>query len=340
MQKNRLNLQKCSLCPRACGVDRENGQKGICGQTAVVKAARAGLHMWEEPCISGARGSGTVFFSGCALHCVYCQNHEIANGTAGKEISIGRLAEIFLELQEQGADNINLVTAGHFLPQVICALEHAKDQGLVLPVVYNTSSYESVDAIRSLEGHVDVYLPDLKYKSREVAQRYSHAPDYFEAASAVIKEMVRQTKEIRFVPEPVLEESVQSGQRLWQRQPQMAPEEYDIWQEQQEEEQFGIMVRGTIVRHLLLPGQLEDSKQLVKYLLDTYGDGIYLSLMSQYTPQKLTEATYPELARKVTPQEYDALLEYALEQGLNYGFMQDGEAAEESFIPQFDGAGI
>lgn len=338
MQKNSLDLQKCRLCPRACGVNRIRGERGICGQTAAVKAARAGLHMWEEPCISGTRGSGTVFFSGCSLHCVYCQNREIANRMAGKEISIERLSEIFLKLQEQGANNINLVTAGHFLPQVIEALESAKNQGLILPVVYNTSSYESVDAIRSMEGYVDVYLPDLKYRSEMTAERYSHAPDYFAAASAAIAEMVRQTKNIRFVPEKTLKDSVESGKRLWQKQPQMTPQEYDIWQEDHDTE-YAIMVRGTIVRHLLLPGQLEDSKRVIGYILDTYGDDVYLSLMSQYTPQE-SLCGYPELERKVTPEEYDELLDYAIAHGINYGFMQEGDVAEESFIPQFDGEGI
>lgn len=339
MQKDRFDFKNCMLCPRACGVNRTEGERGVCGQTDVIKAARAGLHMWEEPCISGSQGSGTVFFSGCALHCVYCQNDEIANKAAGKEISVERLADIFLELQEQGANNINLVTAGHFLPKLLCALDRAKGQGLVLPVVYNTSSYESEDAIRSLEGYVDVYLPDLKYMDEAVARRYSHAPDYFFHASKAIAEMVRQTGKARFVPETAIGESVHAGQGVWRECPQMTPEEYEAWQETQDE-QYGIMVRGTVVRHLLLPSHVEDSKRIVKYLLDTYGDTIYLSLMSQYTPQRTLGAVYPELSRKVTPEEYDELLDYAVEQGMNYGFMQEGEAAEESFIPRFDGEGI
>ena len=183
----------CKLCPRECAVDRRNGERGVCGQTEQLKVARAALHYWEEPCISGKSGSGTVFFSGCALHCVYCQNREIANGTVGKEISTGRLAEIFLELAEQGANNINLVTPGHFIPQIITALEQARRQGMNLPVVYNTGSYENVDILKKLEGIVDIYLPDFKYMSEALGKRYSNAPDYPTVAKAAIAEMFRQT---------------------------------------------------------------------------------------------------------------------------------------------------
>ena len=192
-------MENCMLCPRECGVNRKKGEMGVCGQTAAIKAARAALHMWEEPCISGQNGSGTVFFSGCNLGCIFCQNHNIATGKAGIEISIERLAEIFLELQEKGANNINLVTAGHFVPQVVEALKLAKQQGLYLPVVYNTSSYEKVETLRLLEGYVNIYLPDLKYVDSTISSRYSHAADYFTCDSAAIEELVRQVGEPEFV---------------------------------------------------------------------------------------------------------------------------------------------
>lgn len=333
MSELERQLSACRLCPRNCGINRLEGERGVCGQTDRIKAARAGLHMWEEPCISGTKGSGTVFFSGCSLHCVFCQNESIANGSAGKEISIERLAEIFLELQEQRANNVNLVTPGHFVPQIKRALDKAKDQGFLLPVVYNTSSYESVDTIRSLEGYVDVYLPDLKYMDAGISRRYSHAPDYFRYAAEAIGEMVLQTGEPRFVPEHIVTESIETGEARWKREHWMTPEEMECAEEE------GILVRGTVVRHMLLPGCLSDAKEIVRYLLHTYGDQIYISLMSQYTPlRQLPE--HPELGRKVTEEEYEALVDYAIEQGINQGFIQEGETAEESFIPEFDGYGI
>jgi putative pyruvate formate lyase activating enzyme len=267
--------------------------------------ARAALHYWEEPCISGSEGSGAVFFSGCPLHCVFCQNREIAAGNAGKKISVERLAEIFLELQEKGANNINLVTAGHFAPQVIKALESSKRQGLTLPIVYNTSSYESVDAIKSLEGLVDIYLPDFKYMDETLSRRYSHAPDYSVVAKAAIAEMVRQTGSARF----------RNG------------DEEDL------------MEQGTIVRHLLLPGCGEDSRAVIRYLYETYHDEIYISIMNQFTPVTAL-SDYPELNRKVTEAEYEEVVDYAIELGVECGFIQEGETAEESFIPEFDCEGV
>ena len=295
----------CSLCPRNCAVDRAAGERGICGQTNEVKAARAALHFWEEPCISGKEGSGTVFFSGCSLHCVFCQNEEIANGTVGKIITIERLAEIFLELQGKGANNINLVTPGHFIPQIKKALTLAKARGLHLPIVYNTSSYESVAAIKSLEGFVDVYLPDFKYMSSKLSAKYSHASDYAKVAKDVIAEMVRQTGEPLF----------------------------------EGDDEEGLIKRGTIVRHLMLPGCLEDSKAIVRYLYETYGDSIYISMMSQFTPLSNVTA-YPELNRRVTEREYEELVDYAISLGVEQGFIQEGDVAEESFIPAFDCEGI
>lgn len=296
---------KCDLCPRKCLVDRKKGEKGICGQTENLKVARAALHFWEEPCISGDEGSGAVFFSGCPLHCVFCQNENIANGTVGKEISLERLVDIFLELQEKGANNINLVTPGHFVPQIVKALDQAKKEGLTLPVVYNTSSYETVDTIRMLDGYVDIYLPDFKYMSPVLSKKYSHAPDYAQVAKAAIAEMVRQTGKAVFV----------NG------------------------DEDNLILRGTIVRHLTLPGCMEDSMQILKYLHETYGDTIYISIMNQFTPLSNLEK-YPELNRKITDEEYETLVDYAIEIGIENGFIQEGDTAEESFIPAFDCEGV
>lgn len=297
-------MENCTLCPRACNVNREKGQTGFCGQTNQLKVARAALHIWEEPCISGTKGSGTVFFSGCGLRCVFCQNHVIADGSAGKIITVKRLAEIFLELQGQGAHNLNLVTAGHFVPQVIEALDMAKGLGLSLPVVYNTGAYEEVDTLRMLEGYVDIYLPDLKYVDAGLSEKYSHAPDYFHKARAAIAEMVRQVGEPRMTGE--------------------APQ---------------LMTKGVIVRHLLLPGCTKDSMRVLDYLLSEYKDCIYISLMNQYTPLPHVSA-YPELQRKVTKREYEKVIDYALELGLEKGFIQEGDTAKESFIPAFDESGV
>lgn len=296
---------KCDLCPRKCLVDRKKGEKGICGQTENLKVARAALHFWEEPCISGDAGSGAVFFSGCPLHCVFCQNENIANGTVGKEISLERLVDIFLELQEKRANNINLVTPGHFVPQIVKALDQARKEGLTLPVVYNTSSYETVDTIKMLEGYVDIYLPDFKYMSPGLSKKYSHAPDYAEVAKAVIAEMVRQTGKAVFV----------NG------------------------DEDNLILRGTIVRHLTLPGCMEDSMQILKYLHETYGDTIYISIMNQFTPLSNLEK-YPELNRRITDEEYETLVDYAIDIGIENGFVQEGDTAEESFIPAFDCEGV
>lgn len=341
---NDIQMKSCMLCPRKCGVDRTQGEKGVCGQTDELRVARAALHMWEEPCISGSRGSGAVFFSGCALHCVFCQNHVIAGGTAGKLITVERLAEIFLELQEQGANNINLVTAGHFTPQVMRALDLAKRQGLALPVVYNTSAYEEAETIRSLEGYVDVYLPDLKYVDPVLSRKYSHASNYFEKAGAAIAEMVRQTGEMKFALEMETAGSPASEDRekpagspaAGGQKETMGVAEY---QRRSEQGESLIMTRGVIVRHLLLPGCMADSKRVLDYLLDTYGDSIFISIMNQYTPLPHV-AAYPELNRRVTDREYNAVIDYALERGLENGFIQEGGTAEESFIPEFDNFGV
>lgn len=297
-------MTDCVLCPRQCHVNRNAGQIGYCGQTDKLMAARAALHFWEEPCISGTNGSGTVFFSGCNLRCVFCQNHNIALGETGQSISDGRLVEIFLELQEKGAHNINLVTPTHFIPQIKSALETAKLQGLSIPIVYNTGSYEEVSSLRLLDGLVDIYLPDLKYHSSELSSRFSHAANYFEKATLAIAEMYRQ------VGTPVFTD-----------------------------DGTGLLKRGLIVRHLLLPGQTKDSKKILRYLHETYGDNIYISIMSQYTPLPHV-AHLPELNRKVSDEEYERVLTFARRLGITNGFYQEGDTATESFIPSFDGEGL
>lgn len=346
-------MKKCTLCPRNCMTDRANGETGVCGQTKQLKVARAALHYWEEPCISGKGGSGAVFFSGCALHCVFCQNHNIANGTAGKPISQERLCEIFLELQEKGANNINLVTPGHFVPQIIPALKRARRQGLVLPIVYNTSSYESVDTIRRLDGLVDVYLPDFKYMSAELSAKYSHAADYSKAAKAAVAEMVRQTGAAVFAPEKCAKETADdtvpaAKQRLEAdgtgsaaaEKMQGSEADFDTVGADFDPVEAGwLMKRGTIVRHLLLPGCTEDSKAVIRYLYETYGNTVYISIMNQFTPLAGLKR-YPELNRRVTDEEYEEVVGYALGLGVECGFIQEGDTAEESFIPEFDGEGV
>lgn len=336
-------MKKCTLCPRNCAVSRADGEVGICGQTEELKVARAALHYWEEPCISGTRGSGAVFFSGCALHCVFCQNHNIANKTAGKTISPERLSEIFLELQEKGANNINLVTPGHFVPQIIPALERAKEQGLILPIVYNTGSYEAVDTIRRLDGLVDVYLPDFKYMSSELSGKYSHAPDYSEAAKAAIAEMVRQTGEPQFAPEEEVKNAGMPEEGQNQKEAGKQPKEAAHGRSEvcadDPVEAGWLMKRGVIVRHLLLPGCVWDSKEVIRYLYETYGDTIYISIMNQFTPLAGLKR-YPELDRRVTDEEYGEVVDYAIELGVERGFIQEGDTAEESFIPEFDGEGV
>lgn len=302
-----MTSEACELCPRACGVSRAEGKRGVCGETATIRLARAALHFWEEPCISGKRGSGAIFFAGCQLRCVYCQNQPIAQGTVGREISDSRLVDIFFELQAQGANNINLVTPDHFIPQIEEAIRQAKKEGFSLPFVYNTSSYVTVEALRMLDGLIDIYLPDLKYLDEAHAREYSGAADYPQVAKAALQEMYRQVGSVRFVP--------------------VAGEEEPM------------LRRGMVVRHLLLPGALADAKRIVAYLYDTYGDDIYISLMSQYTPGKAVEQ-HPILRRKVRRRDYDALVDAAIRLGVENAFIQEGSAADESFIPAFDYEGV
>lgn len=285
------------MCPRGCHVKRQDGERGYCGMTQDIVIARAALHFWEEPCISGSKGSGAVFFTGCPLRCVFCQNHKIAIGKVGKTVSIERLVEIFFELKEKGANNINLVTPTHYVPQLCDALKYAKKKGLDIPIVYNTGSYERVETLRMLEGLVDVYLPDCKYKSSELSDKYSNAPDYFEIADAALEEMVRQVGEPDFDAD-------------------------------------GMIKKGVIVRHMVLPGCTKDSKDVLKHLYSKYGNSIYISIMNQYTPVgELIK--YPELKRKVTKREYDKVIDYAIDIGIENGFIQEGDTAKESFIPDF-----
>lgn len=297
-------LSNCTLCPRECHVNRNAGEIGYCGQTAVLTAARAALHFWEEPCLSGTNGSGAVFFSGCNLRCVYCQNHEIAQGHLGRAITASRLCEIFLELQEKGAHNINLVTPTHFVPQIITALQAAKKQGLSIPVVYNSSSYEKTETLKKLDGLVDIYLPDMKYFDSALSGQYSHAPDYFEKATDAIAEMVRQTGSPVFTDGP-----------------------------------DSLMQKGVIVRHLLLPGCEKDSRHILRYLHETYQNNIYVSIMNQYTPLSQVK-NIPGLNRKISAREYEKIIDYAISIGIENGFIQEGETASESFIPAFDCEGI
>lgn len=302
MDSTEAFLKNCRLCPRNCGVNRLAGQRGYCGTDAGIKVARAALHMWEEPCISGREGSGAIFFSGCSLGCDYCQNRSISRGERGREVTVEDLAEIMLKLQNRQANNINLVTAGHYAPQIAGALRLAKKKGLGIPVVYNSSGYEKPETLQMLSGLVDVYLPDFKYLSPDLAKKYSHAGDYGEQVKAALEEMVRQAGGPRF-------------------------------------DGGGIMTGGVIVRHLLLPGHVEEAKRVVEYLFKTYGNQIYISLMNQYTPMPAMDGD-PLLSRRVTRREYDRLTDYALSLGLEQGFIQEGETAGESFIPEFDGEGV
>lgn len=295
-------LKSCELCPRRCKADRLSGETGFCGADDKLYLARAALHFWEEPCISGEKGSGTVFFSGCNLRCVFCQNHEISRMDSKKEVTVERLSEIFLELQEKGALNINLVTPTHYIPQIIEALDIAKEKGLVLPVVYNTSGYEAVESLKRLDGYVQVYLPDFKYMDGELSKKYSSAPDYPEKAKLALDEMVRQAGEAEFSED-------------------------------------GIIRKGVIVRHLVLPNHTDDSKNVISYLYNRYGDSIFVSIMNQYTPLKQVEKI-PDLNRKITDGEYDEVVDFAISLGLENGFIQEGETQSESFIPPFDFEGV
>lgn len=300
--KNMNKYENCLLCPRKCGINRSTGQTGVCGVSSEIKVARAALHYWEEPCISEKRGSGAVFFSGCSLHCVFCQNREISDGKEGKVISKERLSDIFIELAGKGANNINLVTPGQYIPDIVWAVNDAKSRGMKLPIIYNTSGYENVTELKLLEGIVDVYLPDFKYMDSTLSARYSRAKDYPSVAKQALSEMVRQQ------PDVVIDDAT------------------------------GLIQKGVIVRQLLLPGHVNDAKAVLKYLYDTYHDHVYISMMSQFTPIALKD--YPEINRTVTKREYERLVNYALEIGITNAFIQEGDVAKDSFIPAFDCEGV
>lgn len=294
-----FQYKKCRLCARNCGVNRYE-QHGYCASSADMHIARAALHMWEEPPVSGTCGSGTIFFCGCSLGCVFCQNREISRGNQGRSVSINELSQIMLKLQGEGAHNINLVTPTHYVPSIIEAVAIARKSGLSIPIVYNTGSYDSIETLRSLDGVVDVYLPDFKYYRSKTASEYSFANDYVDVAKCAISEMVRQRGTPKF-------------------------------------DCNGIIISGVIVRILLLPGHLAEAKLTLKYIFDSYGNSVYISLMSQYTPPAGMKRP---LDRKVTRAEYRELISYAESIGLKNGFYQDIDSADESFIPAFDGTGL
>ena len=292
--------RECRLCPRNCGVDRSR-TVGVCGQSDKLYVARAALHMWEEPCISGESGSGTVFFSGCNLGCVYCQNREISSEHKGFEITSDRLAEIFLELQDKGANNINLVTPTHYVPHIIKALDAVK--GLDIPIVYNCGGYESVHTVAFLRKKIQCWLPDLKYSDAAAAERYSSAPDYFEKAMLAIEQMFRQT----------------------------GP--YEIGAD-------GILKKGVLIRHLILPGQMKNTKGVLEYVAETFRKGdVLFSLMRQYTPHGRAEE-FPEINRQITDEEYEEAEAYMEALGIEDGYVQQKESSDQSFIPVFDGTGV
>lgn len=300
--KNMNKYENCLLCPRKCGINRGIGQTGVCGVSSEIKVARAALHYWEEPCISGKRGSGAVFFSGCSLHCVFCQNRAISDGKEGKVISKERLSDIFIELADKGANNINLVTPGQYIPDIVWAVNDAKSRGMKLPIIYNTSGYENVTELKLLEGIVDVYLPDFKYMDNMLSAKYSRAKEYPSVAKQALSEMVRQQ------PDVVIDDAT------------------------------GLIQKGVIVRQLLLPGHVNDAKAVLKYLYDTYHDHVYISMMSQFTPIALKD--YPEINRTVTRREYERLVDYAIKIGITNAFIQEGDVAKDSFIPAFDCEGV
>ena len=290
-------LNECRLCPRNCSVNRNCGEVGYCNAGDKITIAKYYLHKWEEPCITGDNGSGTIFFTYCNLRCLFCQNYKISTLNYGINISIDKFSEICLELQDRGATNINLVTPTHFVPLIIDGIKLAKSMGLVIPVVYNSSGYENVETIKMLDGIVDIYLPDFKYYSNEYSVKYSKCYDYFKYASMAIDEMVKQKSECVF-------------------------------------DSNGNMISGVIVRHLLLPGMEEDSKKILKYLYDNYGDKIFISIMNQYTP--IRECKYLELNSKVCESVYDDVIDYGWDIGIRNAFIQEDGSQSESFIPDFD----
>ncbi|MEG0772458.1 radical SAM protein [Clostridium sp.] len=295
-------LNNCNLCPRDCNADRTTNTFGFCKSSSILKVAKAYPHMWEEPCISGEKGSGTVFFSNCNLSCVFCQNHEISHAAVGKEISTQRLSAIFLELEKKGCHNINLVNPTHYVSKIIEGINLAREKGLKVPIAYNTNGYEKIKTIKELEGYIQIYIPDLKYFEDKYAIKYSKAPNYFNIASKAIAEMVGQ------VGKPVFNEQ-------------------------------GMMQSGVIIRHLMLPGLLFDSKKVVDYIYKAFGDDVYLSLMNQYTPM-YDAKDYPEINKFLNPKHYDSLIDHCLEIGYKNAFIQESGTSSQIFVPHFNLEGI
>lgn len=291
----------CKLCPRKCHINR-NTTKGICSNTSTLKVARSALHYFEEPSISGTNGSGTIFFSGCNLKCCYCQNKEISNNNFGINISVERLSELMLELQKKKANNINLVTPTHFVPSIIEAIKLARKKGLSIPIVYNTSGYESITTIKLLAGYVDIYLTDFKYFDNKLGEDLSKVKNYFEIASLALEEMYKQVGKNKFASN-------------------------------------GMMMKGIIVRCLVLPTKGADTKKIINYLYKKYQDNIYLSIMNQYTPVNPSD-TFSFLNDKVSDKEYDDIINFALDLGVKNAYIQEGETQDESFIPPFDLEGL
>ena len=289
-------LKSCMLCPRKCSINRYN-KLGFCKANNKVKIAYYSLHMWEEPVLSGKNGSGTIFFSNCNLRCIYCQNKKISIDGYGKYISNKKLGEIMLELQDKGAHNINLVTPTHYVPQIASILHKIKNKKIKIPIIYNTSSYENVGTLMCMKGLIDIYLADLKYYDDNLAKNYSKCDNYFETATMAIDEMYRQ------VGSPIFNKD-------------------------------GMMKKGLIVRVLILPGHVDDAKNIINYLYKTYGNDIFISIMNQYTP--VNKCIYNNLNRKLTKDEYDDVLNYAIKLGVENAFIQEGDTADESFIPDFN----
>lgn len=294
-------LEKCDLCPRHCLVNRKIKQLGYCKAPYSIKTALAKLYYYEEPPISGTNGSGTIFFSNCNLNCLFCQNFEISHQGFGKEITIERFKDICLELQNKGAHNINLVTPTSYVPQIVEGLKLAKQNGLIIPIVYNTNAYENIETIKLLDGLIDIYLPDLKYYSNDLSIKYSNADNYFNIASMAIKEMYKQVGKPRF-------------------------------------DNNGIIKKGVIVRHLILPNHLEDTKTILEYLYKTYHNNIYISIMNQYTPIK--KLKYENLNHELDNFSYNEIINYAYNLGIRKAFVQEEETQEKSFIPLFNNEGV
>lgn len=291
-------LDKCMICPRNCKVNRLNGQKGYCRSSDKMKIALASVHKFEEPCISGTEGSGTIFFSNCNLKCIYCQNHDISQENVGKEVSVERLAQIMLEQQNRNVNNINLVTPTMYVYQIIDSIKIAKENGLKIPIIYNSNGYENIDTIRMLNGYIDVYLPDLKYYLDEVAIKYSEAPNYFNIATKAIKEMYNQVGTVKF-------------------------------------DERGIIQKGVIIRHLILPNHIKNTKNILKWIKDNFDDKVFVSIMAQYFPTY--KAKDDDLInRKLSIREYREIENYIYSLELKNGYMQELGKHEEEYVPKFD----